>query len=47
MRRAKHNLAKDWGDKMHAYKIDVSAGNLNNYTTQIMYRDGVDKISGG
>ncbi|XP_063720518.1 tektin-4-like [Symsagittifera roscoffensis] len=47
VRRAKHNLAKDWGDKMHAYKIDVSAGNLNNYTTQIMYRDGVDKISGG
>lgn len=47
VRKAKHNLAKDWGDKMHAYKIDVAAGNLNNYTTQIMYREGVDQISGG
>jgi tektin-4 len=47
VRRAKHSLSKDWSDKSHAYKIDCAAGNLNNFTTEIMYRDGVDNVSGG
>ncbi|XP_071963110.1 tektin-4-like [Antedon mediterranea] len=44
-RGAKHKLTMDWSDKVEAYDIDTKCANLNNDSTDIMYKEGSAKFN--